>query len=266
MKAINLGGTDMHDRDSGNLFYTLRNYNFNLEILNLSNNRIGDLGVESMIYGITGLQYQTLYSAENGWKPYQSNLKTVQNIITINLSNNQIGDKGAELLAYYLAKGDLPSTKVLDVSGNQITPVGESHFAKALESVKVTSITIVLTAKTTFKEIANFLKTGFNYYAKEFHIKQLAMDTESQKYITDCQKTGVNVALGGLGGVMKCSPLLTELPAFFVCLGAEVGLSLLQPETLGCFADINKFFEQSTTSLTGVSSDQDIHHQDCTIF
>ena len=40
MKAINLSRTDMHDRDSANLFYTLRNYNFKLEILNLSNNRI----------------------------------------------------------------------------------------------------------------------------------------------------------------------------------------------------------------------------------
>ena len=85
----------MHDRDSGNLFYVLRDFNFNLEILNLSNNRIGDLGVESMIYGITGLQYQTLYSAESGWKPYQSSIKTVQNVISINLSNNQISDKGA---------------------------------------------------------------------------------------------------------------------------------------------------------------------------
>ena len=262
MKAINLSGTDMHDRDSGNLFYTLRNYNFNLEILNLSNNRIGDLGVESMIYGITSLQYQTLYSAENGWKPYQSNLKTVQNVITINLSNNQIGDGGAKLLADYLANGSFLNTKSINVSGNQITTTGEGYFAKALESAKVTSITVVLTAKNSFKEIANFIKTGFNYYAKEFNIKQIAMDAESQKYITDCQKTGVNVALGGLEGVMKCGATGS---AFFFCLGKEVGMSLLRPETLNCLIDINRFFEQDVTSITGASSDQDIH-QDCNIF
>jgi hypothetical protein len=265
-KAINLGRTDMHDRDSANLFYTLRNYNFKLEILNLSNNRIGDQGVESMIYGITGLQYQTLYSAENGWKPYQSHLKTVQLITNINLSNNQIGDKGAELLAYYLAKGDLPSLKSLDVSGNYITPTGEGYFAKALTEVKVTSISIILTVKSTLKEIANFLKTGFNYYAKEFHIEQIATDAESHKYITDCQKTVMNAVLGGVAGLTKCYEISKDPRFLFFCTAKEIGTSLLQPETLNCLTDIHKFFEKEITSLTGESSDQDIHHQDCTIF
>jgi hypothetical protein len=256
----------MHDRDSANLFYTLRNYNFKLEILNLSNNRIGDQGVESMIYGITGLQYQTLYSAENGWKPYQSHLKTVQLITNINLSNNQIGDKGAELLAYYLAKGDLPSLKSLDVSGNYITPTGEGYFAKALTEVKVTSISIILTVKSTLKEIANFLKTGFNYYAKEFHIEQIATDAESHKYITDCQKTVMNAVLGGVAGLTKCYEISKDPRFLFFCTAKEIGTSLLQPETLNCLTDIHKFFEKEITSLTGESSDQDIHHQDCTIF
>ncbi|MEA0971690.1 hypothetical protein Megvenef_01674 [Candidatus Megaera venefica] len=136
IKAINLGRTDMHDKDAGNLFYVLRDFNFNLDILNLSNNRIGDLGVESMIYGITSLQYQTLYSAESGWKPYQSNLKTVQSVITINLSNNQIGDKGAYILADHLAKGNLPNTKFIDVSGNHISYEGNTKFAKGLQNMK----------------------------------------------------------------------------------------------------------------------------------
>lgn len=56
-----------------------------------------------MIYGITCLQYQTLYSAESGWKPYQGSLKTVQSVVNINLSNNQIGDGGAKLLADAIA-------------------------------------------------------------------------------------------------------------------------------------------------------------------
>ena len=180
----------------------------------------------------------------------------------LNLSNSNMDDCDASILANLLKRGSLPNLKVLDVSGNQITPTGEGYFAKALESVKVTSITIVLTAKNSFKEIANFIKTGFNYYAKEFNIKQIAMDAESQKYITDCQKTGINVALGGLEGVMKCGATGS---AFFFCLGKEVGMSLLRPETLNCLIDINRFFEQDVTSITGASSDQDIH-QDCNIF
>ena len=103
VKAINLGKTDMHDKDAGNLFYVLRDFNFSMDIINLSNNKLGNLGVESIIYGITCLQYQTLYSAESGWKPYQGSLKTVQSVVNINLSNNQIGDGGAKLLADAIA-------------------------------------------------------------------------------------------------------------------------------------------------------------------
>ena len=84
----------------------------------------------------------------------------------LNLSNSDMDDCDASILAKLIRQGNLPNLKILDVSGNQITTTGEGYFAKALESVKVTSITIVLTAKNSFKEIANFIKTGFNYYAK----------------------------------------------------------------------------------------------------
>ena len=68
VKAINLGRTDMHDKDAGNLFYVLRDFNFNLDIINLSNNKLGNVVVESMIYGITCANYQTLYNPSN-WQP-----------------------------------------------------------------------------------------------------------------------------------------------------------------------------------------------------
>jgi hypothetical protein len=145
----------------------------------------------------------------------------------LNLSNSDMDDCDASILAKLIRQGNLPNLKVLDVSGNQITPTGEGFFAKALESVKVTSISIVLTVKTSFKEIVEFLKIGFNYYAKEFHIEQIAMDAESQKYLTNCQKTGVNAMFGGLGGLTKCSSTLPSWPKFAICLAKEVGISLL---------------------------------------
>lgn len=210
IKAINLSRTDMHDRDSGNLFYVLRDFNFNLEILNLSNNRIGDLGVESMIYGITSLQYQTLYSAENGWKPYQSNLKTVQNVITINLSNNQIGDKGAELLAHYLAKGDLPSTKVIDVSGNKITANGYGMFIKSLKTLPQ-DIIVTLEKYTTSlgqKVIKPALKHFVKYATGQgVDTTDVATNKGAIEYLKDGAVISINMGLG----LWKCSSTLVEI-------------------------------------------------------
>ncbi len=204
MKAINLGSIDMHDRDSGNLFYTLRNYNFNLEILNLSNNRIGDLGVESMIYGITSIQYQTLYSADNGWKPYQSNLKTVQNVITINLSNNQIGDGGAKLLADYLANGSFLNTKSINVSGNQITSTGYGYLAKGLEAV-------TQDLKIVFEAVKGFSKDALKASMKSmlFIAKNNGINTKetltTDETIAHCIIGGINVGLNIGTGIVKCT-------------------------------------------------------------
>lgn len=246
-KGIVLSDCALEDKDIGVLVQSLQPHPFNLTILDLGSNKLGYYSIENIFYGMRGSQEGVT-------------THVCKQIRSINFSNNLLDDNSANYIAKSLEYGRFPSLKYLDVSGNQITKSGESYFVKALESVKVTSISIVFATKSSFKELVDFLKTGFNYYAKEFHIKQVAMDAESHKYITDCQKTGQNVVLGGLGGVMKCSPLLTELPAFFVCLGKEIGMSLAQPETLNCLADVNKFFEQDITSLLGAFSDQDIHH------
>lgn len=251
IKAINLGGTDMHDRDSGNLFYVLRDFNFNLEILNLSNNRIGDLGVESMIYGITGLQYQTLYSAESGWKPYQSSIKTVQNVISINLSNNQISDKGAELLAHYLANGSLPSTKFIDVSGNQITSTGEGYFVNSLESLKKQDIAIILkkiteTGNEAIKAAVDFTLKALKYSVQQFAKEQWELDKIK---IDGCGGMGVNIGKGFIAGLIKCAPL--EAPqAIFLCSLKEGAIQgLFEKETLQCIGDINDTLEKSDCSI-----------------
>ena len=184
----------------------------------------------------------------------------------LNLSNRDMDDCDAKILAKLIGQGNLPNLKVLDVSGNQITTTGEGYFAKTLESVKVTSISIILTTKNSFKELVNFIKTGFNYYAQEFHIEQIAMDVESQKYLTNCQKTGVNAVFGGLAGLTKCYEISKNPRFLLTCTAQEVFTSLLQPEALNCLTDIHRFFEHEITSLTGASSDQDIHHQECNIF
>jgi len=250
MKVINLSRTDMHDNDCGNLFYTLKDFNFNLEILNLSNNRIGDLGLESMIYGITSLQFQTLYSADNGWKPYQSSLKTVQNVITINLSNNQIGDKGAYILADHLAKGNLPSTKSIDFSGNQITATGEGYFAKAMQNSTVQDMYVTLkNAVGTKKDyygpfLKQVLKDAQN---NGVDIKNIVVDKSLIASIKDNTEMSWNIGISFL----KCKfvPVL-EAPslaadAFVLAYPKHVLSKIFSPtETLACvFNGIKEEFD-----------------------
>lgn len=230
IKAINLGGTDMHDRDSGNLFYVLRDFNFNLEILNLSNNRIGDLGVESMIYGITSLQFQTLYSADNGWKPYQSNLKTVQNVITINLSNNQIGDGGAKLLADYLANGSFPNTKSIDVSGNQITATGYGYLANSLNAVSQD-------LKIVFEAVKGFSKDALKASMKSmlFIAKNNGISTKetltTAETIEHCKNGIANVGLNIGVGYLKCTSKIVKAYNY-----KDITIGDVASEILGLYA------------------------------
>ena len=247
-KTINLRYNNLTDKEIAVLVGNLQYQQLDLDVFDVSNNKIGFGGVENLFYGLRF-----------------DNTLAGRDIVTMNFSNNLIGDDGAKYMADSLAMGRFLNLKSLNVSGNQITGTGEGYFAKALESVKVTSITIVLTTKNSFKEIANFIKTGFNYYAKEFHIEQIAVDVDTQKYLTNCQKTGINLTEGFMSGFVKCKNIPNKKIAFF-CFINEVVDSLFQPETLNCLIDSHKFFEHDVTSLTGSSSDQDIHHQECNIF
>jgi len=230
VKAINLGKTDMYDKDAGNLFYVLRDFNFNLEILNLSNNRIGDLGLESMIYGITSLQFQTLYGADNGWKPYQSSLKTVQSVITINLSNNQIGDKGAYIIADHLAKGNLPSLKSLDVSGNQITPTGYGYLANSLNAVSQD-------LKIVFEAVKGFSKDALKATMKSmlFIAKNNGISTKetltTDETIEHCIKGGINVGLNVGVGYLKCTSKIVKAYNY-----KDITIGDVASEILGLYA------------------------------
>jgi len=215
VKAINLNSTDMDNNDAGNLFYVLQDFNFNLDIINLSNNKLGNVAVESMIYAITSVQYQTLYSAESGWKPYKSSLKTVQNVISINLSNNQIGDDGAKLLADYLAKGSLPSTKSIDLSGNKIEGAGFNHLMQALEREVVKPITIILDLQDSFKKAIGVIKKAATYYSNKyeksehgqpFEVKYKHLLTDEAGDYAFCKQLGKEInQTAVVAGMMKCA-------------------------------------------------------------
>ncbi len=244
-RAIMLRDCDINDNnDTSYLTSNLSGFNLNLELFDISLNQLTGHGVQSIMSGL-------------------------RNITTLNLSDNHIDDAGAKILADAIESGTIPSTKCLNISGNHITITGEGYLTNAIRGIHAKNIAIILTVKNSLAETKEFFKTALKYYAQEFHLNQVAVDAETQKYITDCQKTGINVALGGLGGIMKCSPSLTlgysGLGQFFYCLTKEIGISLLQPETLSCLADFNRLFEQDSISVIGASNDQDMHHENCVV-
>lgn len=135
VKAINIGWCDVDDNDIANFFYVLRDFNFDMDMINVAGNKITDYGVACIVNGITCINNQTLYSAANGWKPYLGPMKTVQHVKYLNLSGNNIGDQGAKVIADALAAGKLSSTRKIDISSNHVTPKGETALVKALKGV-----------------------------------------------------------------------------------------------------------------------------------
>jgi len=183
-----------------------------------------------MIYGITSLQFQTLYGADNGWKPYQSSLKTVQSVITINLSNNQIGDKGAYIIADHLAKGNLPSLKSLDVSGNQITPTGYGYLANSLNAVSQD-------LKIVFEAVKGFSKDALKATMKSmlFIAKNNGISTKetltTDETIEHCIKGGINVGLNVGVGYLKCTSKIVKAYNY-----KDITIGDVASEILGLYA------------------------------
>jgi hypothetical protein len=181
----------------------------------------------------------------------------LKNISNLNLSNNQIGDEGAKLLADSLAKGQMPKLKVLHLHGNKITDEGTKLFIKALESPNVTEVSIILRIANkadevkdfvveTIGEIKDFITKGLNYAVeqhsqKQWEINKIRTNVEGEKW-RDCKDTAINFGMGLASGGIKCAPLVEMPIAMGVCIVKDAGIGLLQPETLGCIADINDFF------------------------
>jgi hypothetical protein len=181
-----------------------------------------------MIYGITSLQFQTLYSADNGWKPYQSSLKTVQSVITINLSNNQIGDKGAYILADHLAKGNFLNLNSLNVSDNQITATG---YGVLISSLKTLPHDIILTLEKYSTNLGQkVIKPALKHFIK--YATEQGVDTTDVatnkgviEYLMDTLKIIGNIAVGATkfsNTLIEVLLLDTTAPSMVKGLGLEM--------------------------------------------
>ena len=124
-KGIVLSDCALEDRDIAVLTNHLKCHRLDLVVFDVSNNKIGIVGVK---YLFGGLRFD--------------NPSAERCIVTMNFSNNLIGDDGAKYMADCLKMGRYPHLKSLDVSGNQITATGVGYFLDALKNSTVGNIII----------------------------------------------------------------------------------------------------------------------------
>ena len=124
-KTINLRNNNLADKEIAVLVGNLQYQRLDLDVFDVSNNKIGFGGVENLFYGLRF-----------------DNTLAGRYIVTMNFSNNLIGDDGAKYMADSLAMGRFPNLKNLDVSGNQITATGVGYFLDALKNSTVGNIII----------------------------------------------------------------------------------------------------------------------------
>ena len=265
VKAINLGKAGLDSNDAANLFYVLRDFNFNLDIINLSGNNIGDNGVACMMNGITSQNKQTLYKAPE-WKPYTATFNTVQKVTVLNLSNVNMGDKGVEVITDALINGKILATKAIDVSGNNIYESGKAYFSKALEAVEQNIVVVTDKVTCVSKQALQSTIKGMLYIAKSNGISTKEVLTTDET-IEHCKQGTWNVGKNVGYGLVKCftgadTPIaLYEMdlqtliiktvggifnpvkkPAQFLCITEETVFSVVDEEFANCLTGLDSGF------------------------
>ena len=240
IKAINLAKTGLDNNDMANLFYILRDFNFNLDIINVSGNKFNDQAIPTLLNGISSINKQTLYKAPE-WKPFADSKNTVQNVKILNLSSNNLGDDAADIISKAIISGQLKNTKTVDVSGNKnITQNGWEIFAVAVKKVQTNTIAIKVATADTLQGMKEFLTKGFKYYTqthkivvtKEFQDELLGLNTSA------CEKTKNNVLKAAYTTAFIKS-LTNGNDWFILAAAAEAGAgALVHPDTANCLIEL----------------------------
>ncbi len=272
LKLLNLSHNYLSDSDIQKLNNGLYGYTLNLQSFNISNNSMGVVGLDHLIKGSIGIAH--LQAGGNDINNMMQGILTLPttSIVCLNLANNNIGDIGADILGHALVNGKLPATKNIDVSGNNITDVGHKKLIEGMESpnssAKGLMITLVQnivdinnTIDKALKSTVDFVTKGLKYTIEQ-HNKEMkgtkwdgtTVRTDSLDKWKNCKEVGQNVQKGFIGGLIKCGPLIENPPAMFICIGKDIGMELLDPDTIWCAVEVNEFVKE--TEVMG----------DCTIF
>lgn len=211
-KTINLRNNNLTDNEIAVLAGNLQYQRLDLDVFDVSSNKIGFGGVENLFYGLRF-----------------DNTLAGRYIVTMNFSKNIIGDDGFKYMADSLAMGRFPNLKNLDVSGNQNTATGYGYLAKGLEAV-TQDLKIVFEAVKGFSKDA--LKASMKsmlFIAKNNGISTKEMLTTDET-IEHCKKGTVNVGLNIVGGYYKCTNPVVKIAHI-----NEMNLGSITAEILGYY-------------------------------
>jgi hypothetical protein len=115
-KEINLSGKSVTDEDMVFFASRMKNFAFHLDSLQLNHNSISDYGIQAL--------FNCAFTVPLG-----------RSVVHLKLNNCHFGDVGAELISAYVRDGYMPATRSIDVSGNNITQIGDTKVVQALKAV-----------------------------------------------------------------------------------------------------------------------------------
>ncbi|MEA0970622.1 Leucine-rich repeat-containing protein [Candidatus Megaera venefica] len=224
-KTINLRNNNLTDNEIAVLAGNLQYQRLDLDVFDVSNNKIGFGGVENLFYGLRF-----------------DNTLAGRYIVTMNFSNNLIGDDGSKYMADSLAMGRFPNLKSLDVSGNHITKTGTGYFIDALKNSTVGNIIIKQYHLSVFGNKEN--KIGFmKDYLKQAQdkgvdVNNIVVDKSLFGYIKNTGKVCKDTVVG----FAKCyyvDDATTDYVANKIIARASKSLSVLwnAKDVVNCYAE-----------------------------
>jgi len=254
-KEINLSGKSVTNEDMVFFAQRMSNFAFHLDSLQLNHNPIGDYGIQAL--------FNCAFTVPLG-----------RSVVHLKLNNCNFGDVGAELIAAYVRDGYMPATRVIDVSGNNITEVGQGCFVEALESPSTQDIAITLEVHANKSGVINFIKKAASYIFEQ-HSKAQAFSkaTEIALYgdFAYCKKVlkdaSFDVATGlikeSLNPIqrLKATKKITAV-GIFAMVAKEGAGDFLSEDMAHCFAAINAKLGVGIVGLDTAVSGDIIHIDD----
>jgi len=168
VKVITVADTNMDDTAVSSFSDVIQHQVFNLDGFYFHNNKISDNGVFRLLHGVI-------------------NAPEWRNIIKIDLSNNKIGNKGAYYLSDSLTYGQLPSTRYLDISGNDIGWEGNAKLAQLVQNIKQDIKVLVYRVLN----VSTIIEGGKKQSDLFFGSKE-EKQTVIKKYLQEAQSNGVD--------------------------------------------------------------------------